>query len=267
MIKHRLYLILFLLPLMATGFFSCTKENGSVPDPLPVVEGYLSPGQPATVTISQEIQYGSTDTLIPLTGLRVEIAHAGQLYLLTEIRAGHYESLLLPVIAGDTYTLSFDYNGQEVSATTTIPLSPGTVTASGTELVVPQIAPGMQLPDPIEYTWENPEQYYHLMVVKNMESNPQVITFNIGGNIIEKPAPVFRVPPLRGDQQQLSLGRFSYYGRHAILLYRIQPEYATLYEDNSNNSTNLVAPPTNVSNGLGIFTGVHAADTLWLQVR
>ncbi|MBO9564378.1 MAG: DUF4249 family protein [Niastella sp.] len=267
MTKQYSYPILFLLSLMITCLFSCTKEKASVPAPLPVVEGYLSPGKPASITINQEIQYGNTDTIIPITGLWAEIAHGAQRYVLTETRPGYYESSLLPVIAGDTYKLSFDYNGQEVSATTTIPLSPGTVTASGPELVVPQIGPGMQLPAPIEYTWENPEQYYHLMVVKNMEPNPQVITFNIGGNIIEKPAPMFRVPPLRGDQQQLSLGRFSYYGRHAIILYRIQPEYAALYEDNSNNSTNLVTPPTNITNGLGIFTGVHAADTLWLQVR
>lgn len=267
MIKHPSFPVASLLTIMAICCMACTKERVPVPAPLPVVESYLSPGQRAVVTLSQEIQYGNTDTLIPLTGLAVQIEHAGQGYGLTETRAGYYESSALPVIAGDSYRLSFAYNGRQVSASTSIPSSPGTVTASGTELVVPPIGPGMQLPDPVQYTWQNPEQAYHLIVVKNMEPSPQPITFNIGGNIIEKPAPVFRVPPLRGDEQSLALGRFSYYGRHAVLLYRIQPEYAALYEDNSNNSTDLVAPPTNVVNGLGIFTGVHAADTLWLQVR
>ncbi|AXY72635.1 DUF4249 family protein [Paraflavitalea soli] len=267
MLKHRPYQVILFTALLMTASFSCTKENNVRPAPLPVVEGYLAPGQNASITISEEILYGSTGTLIPITGLMVQITHEGQTYTLTETNAGRYGSLSLPVIAGGAYRLSFSYNGKEISATTEIPPAPGTVTFSATEIVVPQIGPGMQLPDPVRYTWENPDKAYHLMVVRNMEINPTPITFNIGGNIIEKPAPIFRVPPLRSDEQQLSLGRFSYYGRHAVLLYRIQPEYAALYEDNSNNSTNLVAPPGNIENGLGIFTGVHAADTMWIQVR
>lgn len=267
MIKHHQYKIILFTALLLTASFSCTKENNESPAPLPVVEAYLSPGQSASVTIAQEILYGSTDSLIPITGLMVQITHEGQTYTLTETNAGRYGSLSMPVTAGGAYRLSFSYNGKEISATTEIPPAPEMVTASATEIVVPQIGPGMQVPDPIRYTWENPDMGYHLMVVKNMETNPSPITFNIGGNVIEKPAPIFRVPPLRSDEQQLSLGRFSYYGRHAVLLYRIQPEYAALYENNSNNSTNLVAPPTNIENGLGIFTGVHAADTMWIQVR
>ncbi|HEY0669515.1 MAG TPA: DUF4249 family protein, partial [Sphingobacteriaceae bacterium] len=237
------------------------------PEPLPVVESYLNPGKPIQVTVTREILYGSSDTLMPLTGLQVKIANSGQTYLLPETSPGKYESVAASVVAGATYQLSFDYNSREVTAQTTVPASPGTFTASGTQMVVPQIGPGMQLPEPIVYRWQNPEQAYHLMVVKNVEANPQPITFNLGDNVIEKPEPVFRLPPMKGEQQQLSLGRFSYYGRHAVILYRIQPEYAALYEDTSNNSNNLLAPPSNIRNGLGIFTAVNAADTLWVQVR
>jgi hypothetical protein len=219
------------------------------------------------VTIAREVLYGSAGTPAPIPGLAVQITHAGQDYILPELSPGRYQSSSLSIIAGETYRLSFSYNGKEVSATTEVPFSPAPVTATASEMVVPQIGAGVQIPDPILFSWQNPSEAYCLMVVRNMEADPRPITFNLGDNIIEKPAPLFRMPPIRGHQQQLSLGRFSYYGRHAVIVYRIQPEYAALYENNSNNSTNLEAPPTNIANGLGIFTGVHAADTLWVQVR
>lgn len=250
-------------------FSSCTEEDALAPDPLPVVESYLTPGQPVKVQITKEILYGKTDTLIPLEGLTVQISHNGQSWPLVETAAGQYGTTSLQIAAGETYRLSFTYSGQEITATTEVPAFPGTVTASGTSLTVPQLGSGtgVDIPDPIQYNWDNPDQEYHLLVVRNMEADPQPITFNIGDDVIEKPEPVFRIPPHRGNSQQLSLGRFSYYGRHAVILYRIQPEYAALYEDNGNNSGNLVAPPTNISNGLGIFTGVNAADTLWVHIH
>lgn len=246
---------------------SCTKENNAVPDPLAVVESYLTPGKPITVNVTREILYGSTDSLMPVSGLQVLVTHSGQVDTLSEIMPGKYELLHAAVVAGDAYRLSFQYNGREISAETKVPTSPGLVTATATQMVVPQIGPGMQIPDPIVFRWQNPEQAYHLMVVKNMETNPQPITFNLGDKIIEKPAPVFRLPPIKAGQQQLALGRFSYYGRHAVILYRIQPEYAALYEDNSNNSGSIVTAASNIENGLGIFTAVNAADTLWVNVR
>lgn len=246
---------------------SCTKENDTVPDPLAVVESYLAPGKPITVNVTREILYGSTDTLMPVSGLQVQVIHSGQVEMLSETMPGKYESLHANVVSGDTYRLSFLYNGREISAETKVPPSPGLVTATATQMVVPQIGPGMQIPDPIVFRWQNPEQAYHLMVVKNIETNPQPITFNLGDKIIEKPAPVFRLPPIKAGQQQLALGRFSYYGRHAVILYRIQPEYAALYEDNSNHSGSIVTAASNIENGLGIFTAVNAADTLWVNVR
>jgi hypothetical protein len=259
--------IMLVVTTLVTTLQSCTKNNDEKPDPLPVVEGYLAPGQPPAVSITREVLYGGSGTVTPIAGLTVQITHSGQQYTLAEVSPGRYQSSSLPVIAGETYRLSFSYNGREVTATTEVPFSLAPVTATASEMVVPQIGAGIQIPDPILFSWQNPNEGYCLMVVRNMEANPRPITFNLGDNVIEKPAPLFRMPPIKGHQQQLSLGRFSYYGRHAVIVYRIQPEYAALYEDNSNNSTNLEAPSTNIENGLGIFTGVHAADTLWVQVR
>lgn len=247
---------------------ACTEGDLPYPEPLPVVEAYLAPDQPATVQITREISYGSADTLMALSGLSPRITYNGQSYPLAEASPGRYRSSEVPLVAGGIYGLSFSYNGREITAEAEIPMPPGAVTASATDIAVPNFGSGAgaELPDPIIYTWDNPDRAYHLLVVRNTEVNPTPITFNIGGSPVEKPEPAFRLPPHRGDSQQVTLGRFSYYGKHAVILYRIQPEYAALYESSGSNSNDLMAPPTNISGGLGIFTGVHAADTLWVHV-
>jgi hypothetical protein len=53
---------------------------------------------------------------------------------------------------------------------------------------------------------------------------------------------------------------------HAVILYKLNPEYSTLYDDSGNSSINLKAPYSNITNGLGIFTGMNA-DTLYLNVK
>lgn len=263
-IIHNFWLLLNLWIVLQ----SCSEERGSYPEPLPVVEAYLESGKPIRVQITREISYGAADTLSPLRGLSPQIEHQGSRYRLVEAEPGVYASDSLVCTAGDTYRLSFTYLDREISAETTIPLSPGEVTASATAIAVPNLGSGtgVEIPDPIQYRWHNPERAYHVLVVKNVEANPQPITFNLGDDVIEKPEPTFRLPPHRGDSQQLSIGRFVYYGRHAAILYRIQPEYVALYEASGSNSMDLVTPPTNVIGGLGIFTGVHASDTLWVHV-
>lgn len=259
----------FALLLAWSVFYGCSEGEPVIPDPLPVVVGYLAPGHPAQVLITREISYGSTDTLTAISGLSPTITYDGQPYVLAETSPGHYQSADLPLVAGQTYRLAFTYHGREITAETEIPSSPGGFTGSATSLVVPNIGSGsgFEMPDPIQYTWDNPRADYHLLVVRNVEHNPSPITFDIGGSPIEKPEPAFRLPPHRGDRQQVTLSRFSYYGEHEVVLYRIQPEYAALYEQTSNNSTDLAAPPTNIVGGLGIFTGIHPTDTLHIHVR
>ena len=58
---------------------------------------------------------------------------------------------------------------------------------------------------------------------------------------------------------------FSHYGTHQIIVYRVNPEYAALYERSGNSTLSLEEPPTNIENGLGIFTGA-SSDTLYLEV-
>ena len=56
------------------------------------------------------------------------------------------------------------------------------------------------------------------------------------------------------------------FGTYQIIVFRVNPEYAALYESSGSSTLSLEQPPSNVVNGLGIFTGV-SSDTLYLEVR
>jgi hypothetical protein len=54
--------------------------------------------------------------------------------------------------------------------------------------------------------------------------------------------------------------------RYQMMLYRILPEYAVIFNESNGNSLNLTNPPHNIINGYGIFTGMSISDTLILNV-
>src|ERR1044071_5484917 len=96
-----------LLLLIAMLSSACQKQTAPVPPPLAVVESYLLPGKPALVKITREIQYGSGDTLTPLSGLLVHISHGGPAETMTETGPGIYQLLTSNVMAGTAYQLTF----------------------------------------------------------------------------------------------------------------------------------------------------------------
>jgi hypothetical protein len=53
---------------------------------------------------------------------------------------------------------------------------------------------------------------------------------------------------------------------HNVILMHVNPDYAALYRSSGSTSQNISTPPTSITNGLGVFTGVNA-DTLKFEVK
>ncbi len=100
-----------------------------------------------------------------------------------------------------------------------------------------------------------------MVVVESIDEDAELIFDSDDAH----PPRSFRNVPVQGDEQELSPRSFTYFGRHRVVLYRLNPEYAALYEDLENSSLGLTPPPSNIQNGLGIFTGINA-DTLYINV-
>lgn len=265
--KHIHLLVPALLFIAACEKTALTTATESVNRP--VVEAYLVPGQEPAVRITYQLAFASTDTLVrPIEGLEVWVAAEGQEHLLTYSTADnlYHADGSWQVEAGTTYQLHFEHNGALVTAESTVPQKPQGFTASASTIALPQFTPGSgtppSFPDPIDLGWDNSDGAYYLVVVENLETDPEAI-FEDNGN--RPPRPVFRSEPEQTNTFQIGFQNFQYYGAHRVVLFKLNAEYASLYDDNGNSSQNLTAPYTNVTGGLGIFTGLNA-DTLMVEV-
>lgn len=272
--KYSIIPSFILLGILA--FTACKKQvDAPVYNDQPVIEAYLQAGNIPVVKISH--QAASTDQVVysvdNLDSLQVILKYKDNSYLLKGMGNGTYTDSALVVQEGEEYDIEFLYNKQKTSAATRIPNKPAGFTQSVAEISVRKIdstttftpgsGGGFSMPDPIELSWVNDDHSYFVVVVKNITENPVLIrdTTNARFRVT-----TFRNEPSIINSLQIREQQFQYFGRHLILLYRLNPDYAKLYDDNSNSSQNLTNPSTNIVNGVGIFTGI-SADTLIVNVK
>lgn len=250
---------------------SCQKEENSEFNDTPIIESYLKPGDYLNVIIRRQIPFSSNVSYSAddINYLAVQVTLNDTSYTLQPIGNGQYIDSSLIVSEGDNYTLSFQFNSKNVSAYTYIPSKPINVSQSVTQISLEKIDSasvpsfGGSMPDPVEITWDNPDNSYYLIVVENIE-NTLVPIRDFGDN--DPPSNFFRKQPTNASSDQIRTMEFQYFGTHRIIIYHVLPDYASLYDQNSTSSQNLTNPSSSITNGYGIFTGFDA-DTLWLEVK
>jgi len=270
---------LLLLPLVLT---SCLEVRDVItPGDKPVIEAYLAPGNPVSMKIYTETPYSETDSVYaePVTGLTVTLTGSnGQHIVLTDNHDGTYTSSERLGEAGLTYAMSFQHKGRTVSAETTLPEKPQgfhmdtTVVYRVYRNITGSFLPGQggfeqEEPVDINLSWQNPDQVYHFVSALVLDENASQIVTRTGDNsFFQPPGRRFNNEPVQGESAVISSQSFEYFGRHAIILYKLNPDYAALYQNQSSTSQNISTPVSTITNGLGIFTGINA-DTLILTVK
>ncbi len=277
---------LILLSLSGIFTISCTTTNDVVaPGDKPVIQAYLAPGQRISMTVFTEIPYSGSDadsTETPILGLAIRVSdNTGKVFVLADQGNGTYLSAATEKVgaAGTVYTLEFGYNGRVVKGSTTIPAKPENFTLSRTFLLRTKIDlsgggfPGgggggpfggnVEDNTPIEATWNNPnnENFFLAAELTTPNADP-IITLPAGR---ELPGRRFVNEPVTNASSNLNIQSFEYFGTYNVILYRVGVEYVALYQSSGTTTQNLSTPPSNISNGLGIFTGVNA-DTVALQI-
>lgn len=119
---------------------------------------------------------------------------------------------------------------------------------------------------PIELSWSNPDNVYHFIALENTETEPVQIIIPPSGS--EFPTIRFRISnePVLGTHSNIQPQSLEYFGNYDVILYRINPDYSALYQSSGTTTQNLSTPPSSITNGLGVFTGINA-DTLKLLVK
>jgi len=253
------------------SLISCDTEEVQLAfNNIPVVESYLITTKPVSIQITRKTPY---DTNVALSDdnldlLQVKVLYNDQIRLIPSVGNGEYKDATFFPQEGVTYKLEFLFNNQTVSSSTEILSKPENVKQSVTQITMPSIdfstrpptRPAM--PDPVKLTWTNNDNSYYMVVIENMETAPTAIN-DYGDRV--PPVRSFRNAPTQTNQYEIPSMQFQYYGRHRLIVYHLNADYAALYNDTGNSSQNLTNPTTNILNGLGIFTGINA-DTLLLNV-
>lgn len=252
-------------------FNSCdTEETLLAFNDIPVVESYLITTRPVSIQITRKTPYDANIALSDdnLDLLQVKVLYNDQIRLIPSVGNGEYKDLAFIPQEGVKYKLEFEFNNQTVSSSTEILSKPENFKQSVTQIKMPGIdfstrpptRPAM--PDPVKLTWTNGDNSYYMVVIENMETAPTAIN-DYGDKL--PPGRFFRNAPTQTNQYEIQSMQFQYYGRHRLILYHLNADYAALYNDTGNSSQNLTNPTTNIENGLGIFTGINA-DTLLVNV-
>lgn len=262
--KYR-YKYLVVLVLSIFFLVSCEKiKLETMNNDIAVVESYLIPNQPIKIKVWKQLLFDSEDTVANMiSGLELKIYNGIEWFDLTEVDNGIYSTDQFYPIEDSNYHLEFNYNSSVISSETSIPSKPeGFTTSASTIEVNTSFGMGGGIPfTPIVLSWYNPDVEYHMVVVENIEMNPALID-----PVAERPVRSFRNTPTYAESQDLNPRSFTYFGRHRVILFKLNPEYAALYEQLGTSSLDIVAPPSNIKNGLGVFTGINA-DTLYVNVK
>ncbi|MDR1723142.1 MAG: DUF4249 domain-containing protein [Tannerella sp.] len=232
--------------------------DSTVNTDMPIVESYI---QENTNSLSVKIYsmevYLQDDFILskPITGMSPTVNGKA----LTETSEGTYTlDLQSDTIRGaQEYTLNFDYNGATISASTTIPEKVNNLTVSPEYITVESSSYYYWDMDSdtieIKLTWDDPEGSYYQIYIESPATSDMP---DMGGGM------QFRrrmMQPFKGSSYTTTSREFRTAGKYSIYVYRVNKDYADLYERIS--STDLANPSSAISNAFGIFTSMSVAKT------
>lgn len=256
--KRILFASIVLLLFMAAA---CKKQNTDTYSALPVVEAYLMPNRNVEVKVSLQKDLVDTNAYgVPITGLTLKVSNGTSTQTLTEDKAGHYILNDLSFVKSKgVYSLSFTYNDLPVTATTTVPDKPSAIVSAADTVTIPKMVFGGTSTAfvPVTLSWANTGSYNHIVVFRYMESFKSLISSRFSNDTTTS----VEVNAVKASSFVLTERTFRYYGQYKVILMRVNQEYLNMLNNSSTSSQNLTNAPTNVTNGLGIFTSMQA-DTL-----
>ncbi|NOW93822.1 DUF4249 family protein [Mucilaginibacter sp. SG564] len=265
--KRNLYFIWLtgIIFMVTTG---CKKNNLNSTGQ-PVVQAYLLAGHPITVNLYQQKSLTDTANYGPaITGQQLYISDGSKQIQLTETTKGTYtsnDSTFL--VSGKTYSLSFKYLSQTVSAKTVMPYKPQNFQTQYGQVYYEndKNTTRGEIDTLNKFTWDNPDSLNHVLVFDNIEKT----TLPLRAGIISNSGSYqFIMQADRKSVYFVESDSFPYYGNFQVVLLSVNQEYADLLKSNTlgSNSQNLLNTPTNVVNGIGIFTAFQS-DTLSFILR
>ena len=155
----------------------------------------------------------------------------------------------LQVRAGDLFRMEVEAFGRTATGETIVPGPPDGVQLDKDSLEVPELTPGSFQPGALQslqvtVSWENPGSILHFVDVEGL--NPEAES--IFPDFIREGAGRFRIRSAPTDENFHAIGlrQLEHLGRHRAIVYRVNQEYADLYNNRVQDSRDLNEPPSNI---------------------
>jgi len=240
-----------------------------------VVQAFLFANEPITeVFVGGTFALGGdSDSTAAINDADVRLVKNGVPYTLDAVGdSGRYEyrGRDLVVEEGDVFGLEVDYYGRTAVGETTVPPPPVGVAIERDTVFAPRFGPRRNRSAPgersTEVTWLNPDELWYFVVVESLEDSvPQIFP----DQVLERIQRRFRfvsqptLDPLFG----VSVLMLEDMGEHQVRVYRVNEEYQELYENRIQDSRDLNEPPSNIRNGLGVFSAFSSVVVPFVVVR
>ena len=269
---------ILLYSLISITVFSCNP----VPEPEAnnyVVEAYLFAGE--------QVREVTIKTLVPLSEPEgkseiIEVANVvlkkeGATFTLS-YNAGTkryiYTGSDLQITPEDVLDIEIDVNGRIATANTIVPTVPVGIQISKTEMVIPKInsaadfITGNPLADAeLTVNWSNPSGELHYAVVEFRSFLLKPILPGDVQKVVDGILEDFAIITVPSTDTVLTVSGalLPSYGPYMVKIYKVNQEYADLYDSETQDSRDLNDPPSNIINARGIFSA-FASDSISFEV-
>lgn len=265
---------------VTAGFFACTKETFREQNF--VIEAFLFAGEDSHQIRIKEIEPLSISEPenIPITDAQVILIKENRsIELVYNPTTQQYEDVnkALVVSSGDKFEINVKVGEKLATGTTIVPMATSDLAISKTQIVVPAITVRQGIADEIralftsasfQLRWSNPKNELHFMAIENVVEEELIFPedFPIPSQTLALIQSFrFITAPTTDTLLQIPALSLGTYGRFKVKIYKVNQEYADLYNNAEQDSRDLNAPPSNIKNAVGIFSA-FAADSVFIDI-
>ena len=245
-----------------------------------VVEAYIFSNEPIkNIKITQTLPIESTETVPPpMSDASVIIKKTKPEYTLQfnkESGTYFYPGGNLEVKPNDVFDITVRNRSRTATASTVVPLATKGLKLSDNKIHIPQIQLNLGTKDLLTYlfanarltaSWDNSGNQLHFIAIESLDKFDPIFPSNFPPGVIT----LFRTfrfvsAPSRKDSYEIVGLSLETYGRYRVKVYRVNKEYADLFENQTQDSRDLNEPPSNINNAFGIFSA-FASDSVFFEV-
>ena len=267
-----------LFPIL-TLFICLACDDSLNTEPKFIVEGFVFAGEPINnIKVKEQLSITEPDSVERIIKDAQVVLKKGKDEYALQFEEGFYkyDGIDLTINPGDELRLEVTVADRTAYAETVVPQPTSGLTLSDDKMAIPKLRLSFNLVEQLTKLffevrltarWDDPNNELHFIVIE-----PVVDEFDSifpagfpqeGMDFLSS----FKFAPQALEEDTFSIVglAFESYGRHRVKVYKVNQEYADLFDNPEQDSRDLSSPPTNVVNGFGIFSA-FAADSVFFEL-